>query len=189
MADVPAVPLALTSQVAHIGHVVQTWLDELVAKNLDFEGYGKPIVIYGPEDDAANTAPPGIHWLPLTENIGAPQRLGAPGAPGPLAVRSVPVSFVLFGGVAPIVTYTDAEAKFHDCDLTEILYSKLINIMQRSASQFSYGIDSATWFNSGRTGIGMSLELVVSVRLPLIREDNPTITFTGATVNAEISHG
>ena len=181
-------PTKLTSQVAHIGNVVKSWLDELVAQNQDFEGSGLPITIYGPEDDAADTSPPGIHWLPLSENIAPPQRLGAPGAPGPLAVRSVPVSFVLFGGIAPLDTYTDAEAKFHDCDRTEILFSKLINIMQRTVSQFSYSVDSVTWFNSGRTGIGMSLELVVSIRLPLVREDNPTVKITGATAHAEIVH-
>jgi hypothetical protein len=189
MADeptVPAVPLALTNQVAHVGHVVKHWLDELVSKNADFEGSGLPVVIYGPTDDAADTAPPGIHWLPMTENLTAPQRQGAAGSPGPLTVRSIPVSFVLFGGIAPADTYTDAEAKFHDCDLTEVLYSKLVNIMQRSASQFSYGIDSVIWSNIGRTGIGMSLELVVSVRLPLVREDNPTVKVTHVKANAGI---
>ena len=182
-------PTKLTSQVAHIGDVVKYWLDDLVAQNPDFEGTGKPIVTYGPEDDAADTAPPGLHWLPLSENLAPPQRLGAAGAPGPLAVRSVPISFVLFGGMPPAGSYTDAEAPYLGTKMTEILCSKLVNIMHRTASQQSYTIDSMTWFNAGRTGIGLSLELVVSLKLPLIREDNPTIRVTGGTVTAEISHG
>jgi len=179
--------IARTDQVAHVGDVVRRWLDELVATNQNFAGYGLPVTVYGPEDDAADTSPPGIHWCPLTESFMPPQRQGAPGSPGMLLVRSVPVSFVLFGGVPPEGTFTESGMAYQGTRLTETLMSKLMNIIHRTSTPQSYAIGSATWFNSGRTGIGMSLELVVEVRVPLIREDNPTAHITKATVRTEFA--
>jgi hypothetical protein len=178
--------LPLTSQVAHIGNVVKHVLDELVAKNPNF--HGQPLLVFGPSEDAANASAPSVYWLPVREQFAPGQRLGAPRAPGPLYNRGVPISFLLFGGVEPEGTYTDAEAPYHDCDLSEILLSKLVNCIHRNLSQQSYEIESAQWFNGGRTGIGMSCELIVTVKVPLIREDNPTVTVTGAKANVEIAH-
>lgn len=179
--------LPLTSQVAHVGSVVEHVLNELVAKNADFCGYGQPLLVFGPSDDAADAAPPSIYWAPVKEEWKPPERLGAPASPGMLFVRDIPVSFLLFGGVAPAGTYPDAELPYHDCDLTEVLLSKLTNALHRNLSQKSYQFHSCTWFNGGRTGIGMSADLVVLLRLPLIREDNPTVTVTDAKANVEIA--
>lgn len=180
----------LTSQVAHVGAVVKRWLDELVAKNQTFAGGTLPLLVFGPSDDAANPQAPAIYWTPVTEQFSAPQRLGQAAAPGPLCTRGVPISFLLFGGVEPEGTYTAEEAPYHDCDLTEILMSKLLNVMQRQVSQQSYEVLSATWENAGKTGVGMSCELVVAVKLPLIREDNPTVKVTSVKAHAEIApHG
>ena len=179
--------LPLTSQVAHVGNLAKHVLAELVAKNQSFASSGLPLIVFGPADDAANASPPSIYWAPLREQFTPGQRLGAAAAPGPLCNRGVPISFLLFGGVEPEGTYSDAEAPYHDCDLTEILLSKLANCIHRNLSQQSYALDSATWFNGGRTGIGMSCELVLTVKVPLIREDNPTVTVTGAKANVEIA--
>jgi len=182
----PTPPPPLTSQVAHIGGVVQYLLAELVAKNTNFAGYGQPLLALGPSDDAANAAPPSIYWIPTKEDWKPGERLGQPGDPGMLFAREIPVSFLLFGGVAPEGTYPDADLPFHDCDLTEVLLSKLVNVCQRNLSQKSYRIGSCEWFSGGRTGIGMSCELTILLRLPLIREDNPTVTVTNVKANAEI---
>lgn len=191
MADpTPRTPPPLTQQVAHIGAVVLPILRELKTKNPTFGPAGLPLVIYGPADDFADAAPPAISWMPTKEQFSPPNRLGAPKAPGPLYVRGVPVQFLIFGGVAAVGTYTDEEAPYHDCDLTEILMSRLVNCIHRRVSQQSYELADQTWFNAGRTGIGMACELVVNFKLPLIREDNPTVTVTDAKANVEIApHG
>jgi hypothetical protein len=176
----------LTSQVAHIGAVIERVLDEMREKNLEFGPLGLPLVVYGPADDAADASAPSIYWAPTKERFGPPMRLGAAASPGPLHTRTIPVSFLLFGGVDAEGTYSDDEAPYHDCDLTETLLSKLVNCFQRHVSQQSYELEDVTWFNSGRTGIGMACELVVGLKLPLIREDNPTVTVTAVKANAEI---
>lgn len=98
--------------------------------------------------------------------------------------------FSLFGGLPPEGSYSDADAPYIGTRVTEVLMSKLVNIIHRSVSQRSYAIESATWFNGGRTGIGASCDLIVQVRLPLVREDNPTVRVTGARMSAEVArHG
>jgi hypothetical protein len=170
----------LTSQVAFVGNVIKHVLDELVAKN-------PGLLVFGPPEDAANAAPPSIYWAPIQEQFSPVQRLGAPAAPGPLCTRTVPVSFLVFGGFEPDGTYSDDEVQYHDCDLSEILLSKLVNCIHRNVSQQSYTLESANWFNSGRTGIGMSVELMVGFKLPIIREDNPTVHITATKTNVELS--
>jgi hypothetical protein len=181
------VSLQLTSQVAHVGNIVKVVLSDLIAQNPTLGPDGVPITIYGPADDGADSSPPSISWMPTSEQFAEPQRLGAAGAPGSLRMRVVPVSFVICGGVEAPGTYGPDETVFHDCDLTEILMSKLANSMHRLLSQFPYSLESATWFNGGKTGIGMSCELIVAFKLPLIREDNPTVTVTAVKANAEIT--
>jgi hypothetical protein len=176
----------LTSQVANIGFVVKHVLGELVSKNTDF--HGRPLLVFGPSEDAANAMAPSIWWVPIREEFRDGQRLGAPRAPGPLRNRVIPVSFLIFGGVDETGLYDADEAPYHDCDYTEELLSKLVNAIHRNCSQQSYDLDGALWFNSGKTGIGMSCELTVSFKLPLIREDNPTVTVTHARAHVEIAH-
>jgi hypothetical protein len=175
----------LTSQVACTGKVVEHVLEELVTKNTDF--HGKPLLVFGPCDDAANADSPSIYWAPIKEDWSPGERLGQAGEPGMLFVREVSVSFTVFGGVLPEGTYSETEAPFHDCDLTEELISKLVNSLQRNLSMQGYRIAGIQWFNGGRTGIGMAAEQVVLLRLPLIREDNPTVRITTAKTNAEIA--
>lgn len=190
MSDPERTPPELVGSVAHIGVLVKGVLAELADKNQDFAGLGLPVVIYGPGDDGADAAPPSVSWMPLNETWTPPRVQGKPGQPGALFSRGVPVSFQLFGGVMPEGTYTAEEAKYHDPDLTEILLSKLVNCLQRQFAQPVYGIESATWFSPGRTGIGMAFELVVSFKVPLVREDNPTIKATHVKANAEFAdHG
>jgi|WetSurMetagenome_2_1015567.scaffolds.fasta_scaffold225482_2 hypothetical protein len=189
MSDTPAPPpLMHTSQIANIGRVAKVVLDEVKAQAAD----KFPVLdIFGPEEDAANAAPPSIYWAPIREGWGAPMQLGAPTQPGPLLTRAVPVSFCLFGGVEPDGTYTDSEAPYHQCDLTEVLLSRLGNAIHRLVSAKSYEFESLVWFNGGRTGIGMACELVVVFKLALIREENPVVpkgTVVPA-VHARFDHG
>jgi len=182
------VPPPLTQQVAHIGAVVMPILTELRSKNPTFGPKNLPLVVYGPADDFADAAPPSVYWWPTKERFLPGQRLGAPKAPGPLHNRSIPVSFGLCGGVEADGMYSDEETPFHDCDLTEILMSRIVNCIHRRVSQQSYELGEAIWFKGGRTGIGMACELVVEFKLPLIREDNPTVTITDVKANAELAH-
>ena len=181
-------PTKLTEQVAHIGDVVKYWLDELAAQNPDIAGTGQPITIYGPDDEGADSSPPSVQWAPTSETFSPPQRLGAPKAPGPLMVRGPAVVFALFGGLPPVDSYTDAEAPYIGPKVTEVMLSKLVNIIHRTTSPQSYAIESGNWFNGGRTGIGSAYEFTVTLKLPLVREDNPTVTITGATAHAEIDN-
>jgi len=144
------------------------------------------LTVYAPSDEAANSSPPAIWWSPLDEEWSAPQRQGAPGAPGLLFVREIPVAFLVFGGVAPAGTWPDAELPAHACDLTEVLVSHLANVLQRRLSNIGYRFRSLTWFQPERTGIGASAELQISIRMSLLREDNPTIHFTRANVEVAI---
>ena len=181
-------PTRLTNQVAHMGDVVKYWLDELVAQNPDVAGTGQSITVFGPEEEGADSAPPSVQWVPASESFGPPSRLGAPKNPGPLHVRSIPIAFQLFGGLPPADSYTDSEAPYIGTKVAEVMLSKLVNIIHRTMSQQSYAVEAVNWFAPGRTGIGAACELVVGIRLPLIREDNPTVTITGATAHAEIVH-
>jgi hypothetical protein len=163
----------LTSDVAHVGTVMKHVLEELKTHNTNF--HGRPLLIFGPADDAADANAPAIYWMPIKEDTSPPTRQGKPGSPGSLWTRVVQVSLVLFGGIIE-GAYSDDEATYRDCDLTEELLSKLANAVHRNLSQWSYDIESTSWVPGGRTGIGMSCEVLLTVKLPLVREDNPTVT-------------
>jgi hypothetical protein len=144
------------------------------------------MTVYAPSDEAANSSPPAIWWSPLDEEWSAPQRQGAPNAPGLLFVREIPIAFLLFGGVAPAGTWSDAELPLHDCDLTEVLASHLTNVLHRRLGNIGYRFRSLTWFQPERTGIGASAELQIALRMSLLREDNPTIHITQVTTEVTI---
>jgi hypothetical protein len=164
----PSLLVARTENVANVGGVASAVLAEFAL--------GSPEVdLFGPNDDQANAAPPAIYWIPLHEEWTASQNRGGVGSPGSLFERWVPVSFLIFGGLDPNATWTDAESIFHDCDMTERYLSRLVNALHRKVSGKSYKFVSFAWTSAGRTGIGMPGELVVAFRLPLVREDNPTI--------------
>jgi hypothetical protein len=138
--------------------------------------------VFAPSDEAANSSPPAIWWMPGNEEWSAPERQGAPKEPGLLFVRHIPISFDIFGGVAPAGTWTEAQLPMHDYDLTEVLVSRLVNVLHRRLSNRGYAFRSLTWFPPERTGIGGSAEFVIELKMPLLREDNPTIHVTQAEV-------
>jgi len=172
-------PTKLTSFVPTIGFMVEHVLADLSSKVPD-------LLVFGPEDDAANAPPNSIYWQPVSEQYSAPQRQGKPSAPGHLYVRKVPVEFFVFGGLAPEGAYTDAQSVFHNCDLSEAIVSRLLNALHRSLSNQSYQVLGAEWFNSGRTGVGMSCQVTVEFMLPIVREDNPTVTPTAGPFNPTV---
>jgi hypothetical protein len=49
-----------------------------------------------------------------------------------------------------------------------------------------YRFRSLTWFQPERTGIGAASVLQISIRMSLLREDNPTIHVTRANVEVSI---
>lgn len=145
--------------------------------------------MFGPSDDAANAAPRSIYWMPIKENTWEASRLqGKPGSPGTLWVRPIEMSFLIFGGDASEPDWvSDADtpaqaatrAGQHETDETESLLAGVINAIQRKLGANGYENPSVTWFPSGRDGIGMSCELTITLKIPLLREDNPTFTATG----------
>jgi hypothetical protein len=174
-------PLDLTQTCPKIADIVGPVLAEL-------QTVIPGLVVMPPTDDWANAAPPAIWWMPLDEERGAPRRQGEAGAPGLLAVRMVPVAFLLFGGVAPTGTYPDAEVPFHVCDLTEAMGSHLENVLQRRLSASGWQFLKQTWFPPERTGIGMAAELQIKLQISLLREDNPTAKATDARITVEIEN-
>ena len=145
--------------------------------------------IFGPQDDAANAAPRSIYWAPDSEKTWEPpQRQGMIGTPGSLWVRPVLVSFLIFGGTTVSPEYSSAEALSHDTDESEALLCNLINAIHRQLGPTGYEEPSVSWFLPGRDGMGMSCELEVTLRLPLVREDNPVATITAVSPQVEIVH-
>ena len=155
---------------------------------------GAPTVnIYGPRDDGANSAPPGIWWAPggeTWERTGL--RGGQPGVPGSLWVRNIPITMLVFGGEnAPITGDADYAASaagtfLRDTDATEALVELLVNAFQQQVSQFSYEIRGGHWGDSERTGVGIAFEMDLVLRLPLVRIDNETVTLTGLTTTTRL---
>ena len=142
--------------------------------------------IYGPSEDAANSAPPAIWWCLTGEGRHASQRQGRAGEPGLLAVREVEVAFLLFGGEPDAGVYPADAMSDHDCDKTEILLSHLENVLQRRLSSSGWAFAGCQWFNGGHEGIGLSVEETIKLRIPLLREDNPTVQPTAAQIGVQI---
>ena len=145
------------------------------------------VVVLGPSEEPSKPAPPCVAWVPTEEVWSSPRTQGQAGSPGALFTREVPVTFMVFGGVTENPTWPPEEASLHDCDETEILVSRLVNAIHRLVSQNSYKWQSQKWFNSGRTGMGMACEVTFAFLLPLLREDNPTVTVTEFRQHTEIA--
>jgi hypothetical protein len=156
--------------------------------------------LFGPQDEAANVAPPAIYWMPLNEGKWqAPKRQGISGVPGALWTRPIELSFLIFGGVTSDPDWVNshdaldqaaARATMHDTDETERLLANLINAIHRQmGGAFGYSDPGVTWFPPERMGMGMACELTVTIYLPLVREDNPTapVTTIGITTTMEIT--
>jgi len=148
----------------------------------------QPVKIFGPKDSDANMAPPGVWWAPGDESWSPPQRQGMPNKPGSLWVREIPLTVLVFGGendptgeaTSPVSTC------LRDADVTEWLVERLVNAFHRIGSQHSYQIGGMSWGEGARSGIGLACELDVTLRLPLVRIDNPTVTVEGIATTVEI---
>ena len=142
--------------------------------------------VYSPSDDWANSAPPAIWWTLVAEGRHAAQRQGQAGEPGLLAVREVEVAFLLFGGELPSGTYSAEDMPAHDCDRTEMLMGHLENVLQRRLSGNGWAFSGCQWFNSGREGVGLSAEETIKLRIPMLREDNPTAHITAVQIEVQL---
>jgi hypothetical protein len=146
-----------------------------------------PVEIWGPKDDPANCSPPSIWWAPGDESWGPGQRFGQAGEPSALWTREIPILLLLFGGDAPTPLAAGEEpnteeppsSDLESTDNTEWLLEAIVNAFHRRSSQLSYQIQSGNWGQAAKTEMGQAYELVVLLRLPLVRIDNPTVKLTG----------
>jgi hypothetical protein len=164
-----------------------------VRKLADDAEWPLPLNFYGPKDDGANSAPPGIWWAPGRERWQhSGTRGGQAGEPGSLWVRYSPISVLLFGGENPPMQ-ADAEDPARDAgtflretDATEALIELFVNACQQRLSQFSYEIEGGDWGESSRTGIGLAYDMTVTLRLPLVRIDNDVVILKGTTATTRL---
>jgi hypothetical protein len=170
--------------------------DDVLRDFLEYNGAALelPIKIYGPQDQALNNpAPPCIAWhIEEHERWEPGQRTGAPGVPSALWTRVVPVTFEIFGGLNELSATepTDPPSTYlKDTDRTEALMAALVNSFHRRLTQHGYTVLSGVWGPSTRTGAGMVYLLTVGIRIPVAREDNPTVHISRVNPEPEIVHG
>ena len=169
-----------------------------------------PVNLYGPQDGDVNPAPPAIQWAPGDETWEPSKHNGAPGSPSDLWVREIPIRFGIFGGLNLSADYLAERAAAEaaaaaldppqtlppipgtfptDTDLTEALLANLVNAFHRRLTQFGYRVVSGGWSKAPRAGLGLAYVLTLAIRLPLVREDNPTVKVTAVTpIDVEIEH-
>lgn len=148
-----------------------------------------PVLIFGPKDNQANIAPPGIYWAPGEESWTAPQAHGRPGFPRSLWTRNIPVNFEVFGGenAFDAETLDDPATNLSDLDASEALAMILANAFQRRLSQHGHQISGMGWGQSQQTGIGQVALLRATLRLPVVAIDNPTRRYSSIVTNAEFN--
>lgn len=147
----------------------------------------QPTKVFGPKDSEAAMSPPGVWWAMGPESWSAPQRQGMPGNPGALWVREIPLTIMVFGGENADEPLTETPSThLRDADVTEWMVEALVNSFHKQLSQHSYQVEGATWGEGARDAIGLACELDVTLRLPLVRLDNPIVTVTGITTSVEI---
>jgi hypothetical protein len=126
-----------------------------------------------------------------------------------LFIREIPFTFGIFGGLidqtqydaeraalvaaaaakTPPETVPDVPSSYlTDTDLSEALMANLVNAFHRRLTQFGYRIVSGGWSKAPRSGKGLAYVLTIALRLPLVREDNPTVTVTAINPIVEIEH-
>jgi hypothetical protein len=178
--------MALLKAQSNIGDALDLVFADFLFYSTSFTA--QPIKIFGPKDSEANMSPPGVWWSLGDETWTASQRGGMPGFPGSLWVREIPLTVLVFGGENdPTGEAADPSSTcLRDADVTEWMIERLVNSFHRKLSQHSYQIDGAEWGEGARSGIGMACELAVTLRLPLVRIDNPTVTVTGMNPSVEL---
>jgi hypothetical protein len=150
-----------------------------------------PITIFGPRDSEANMMPPGVYWTPGQEVWNNPQRQGMPGYPSSLWVREIPIHILIFGGENAHRTHDGdtppPSTNLRSTDVTEWMIEALVNAFHRRLSQHGYQITGGTWGEGTREGIGLAFDMTVTVRLPLVRLDNPTVTIESVKTTVEFA--
>jgi hypothetical protein len=144
------------------------------------QGYMPDLVVIGPNDDGGQIRPPTIAWRP-GNGTGADAggaRLGKVGAPTCLWIRELDIKFECFGG--------DVGNPDYGMTPTEGLINLLINCLQERFTKNGYVFKGEEWDASGRTGRGLACEVTVTIRVPLVRLDNPTVTIEHMTPTVEI---
>ena len=152
------------------------------------------VKVFGPKDDLANCHPPGIWWCPGDEGWSRPQQQGQPGVPGALWVREIPIHILIFGGddkpageAADDATVDESPTTdLKGTDNTEWLLEAVINAFHRRLSHNGYQVASGGWGEATRTGMGQAYDLTITLRLPLVRIDNPTVKLQGMNVRTRL---
>jgi hypothetical protein len=165
--------------------------------------------VYGPQDKDVNANCPAVLWYPGEESWLPSMHNGAPGSPSSLWVREVPFTFECFGGLnleddyqdernavytaahnntSPTTDVAPPSTAMSDTDMSEALMARLVNSFHRRLTQHGYRIVKGGWSPSIRSGLGLVYILTVAIRMPLVREDNETVTIEHLTVNVEIDH-
>jgi hypothetical protein len=167
------------------------------------------VKIYGPQDGDVKPGPPAIAWSPGQEGWVAGGHRGAPGSPSDLFIREIPITFEIFGGLNAAADYAAERAAavaaalletpprtlpdepstdMAGGDVTEALMANLVNAFHRRLTQFGYRYVEGGWSRAIRSGLGLAYVLTLAIRLPIVREDNPTVTVTTINPTVEIEH-
>ena len=163
----PASTGAYDASVLPAQATMQTTMDDLTHALLSYQPNLK---VLGPNDPAGEVRAPSIAWRPTQGRweVGGNRTLGKPNEPGLLWCRWPELVFKIFGG--------DIGTPDYGLTPTEGLMEVLVNCLQQRFTMHAYRPTSERWLQMGRTGRGMACELTVSIRLPLVRIDNPTVT-------------
>ncbi|HJX54339.1 MAG TPA: hypothetical protein VJ801_16350 [Polyangia bacterium] len=165
----PASTGAYDASILPAQGALQTTMDDLTHALLTYQPNLK---VLGPNDAAGEVRPPFIAWRPTQGRfeVGGNRTGGKPNEPGLLWIRCLDVAFEIFGGDIGVPDY--------GLTPTEGLLELLVNCLQQRFTMPSYRATSERWLQMGRTGRGLSCELTATIRLPLVRLDNSTVTVT-----------
>ena len=156
---------------------LQTTMDDLTHALLTYQ---PSLKVLGPNDAAGEVRPPFIAWRPTQGRleVGGNRTGGKPNEPGLLWIRCLDVAFEIFGGDIGVPDYGTTP--------TEGLLELLVNCMQQRFTMPSYRATSERWLQMGRTGRGLVCEFTATIRLPLVRLDNSTVTVTAFSQTTQI---
>ncbi len=120
------------------------------------------LVVLGPDRAEEQTEPPRIIWVPTTVSYTPAKGIsGGPGDEGMLAVREVSVKVRIWGR-----SLEDAET----------LLESFANAVEPLLGRPGYRLVSETWKTGGALSQGVEVEVMVVVKLPLLRALKPTRT-------------